>query len=271
MAQQSPEPRARGSLNAAAVIGIIAMIVVVAAVVALTMSRGTGDQDAAAGPSGSLTAAASTAQASASSTASARTSASAAAVSGVRPDSAHGLITFTNVRTEADPKDLQQPPQFNRSPGTTTFMAGVGVSPDGKQVAMIRSGETGSQLITFATSKPNDVTIVFDFAGSGEAPGGVVWAGDGAGIVLFAVHKLSSPAPQMPTTYSTLRVVDVASRQVREIARITNGAYFLPLAWRPDRRTGAAAEIAAGAANSYDVIREGAKMEQTPLGVMYGA
>ena len=269
-------------MSAAAVMGVIA-IAVIAAVVVLTMSRGTGDENAAAHPSGSAAASgtatrsASVAPSPSGATAvpsvvasSTPAAASVAGVSSVRPDSAHGLITFTNIRTEADPKDLQQPPQFSRSPGATTFTAGVGVSPDGKQVALIRSGETGSQLITFATSKPNDVAIVFDFAGSGEAPGGVVWAGDGAGSVLFAVHKLSSPAPQMPTTYSTLRVVDVASRQVREVARITNGAYFFPIAWRSDRRIAAALEVAAGSAQSYDLARDGAPPERTMLVGSYG-
>jgi len=149
------------------------------------------------------------------------------------------------------------------------------VSPDGKRVAMIRTGQTGQQLITFATDRPNDVTILVDFAGSGENAGGVVWAGDGAGSVLFAAHKPSGPSPQSPTIYAALRVADVASKQVREIARITNGSYLLPLAWRSDRRVAGAAEIAAGSANTYDLVREGARSdlspERTPLGVAYGA
>ena len=192
-----------------------------------------------------------------------------------KADAKHGLITFTSVRTEDDPRDLQQPPQFARSPGATTFMEGVGVSPDGKRVAMIRTGQTGHQLITFATDRPNEVTIVVDFAGSGENAGGVVWAGDGAGSVLLAVHKPSGSSPQGPTLYASLRVADVASKQVREIARITNGSYFFPLAWRSDRRVAGAAEIAAGSANTYDLVREGARSdlspESTPLGVAYSA
>ena len=195
----------------------------------------------------------------------------ASAASAVRPDSAHGLITFDNVRTEDDSRALQQPPQFSRAPGAVPFTDGIGVSPDGKRVAIVRSAQTGTQLIIFATLKPNDVTSVLDLSGSGETAGGLVWAGDGTASVLLAVHKLSSAAPQMPTTYTTLRVVDVGTRQVREIARITTGSYFMPIAWRPDRKVAAALEVAAGAANSYDLIREGAAPERTPLGVMYGA
>jgi len=184
----------------------------------------------------------------------------------VKPDNAHGVITFQNIRTEADPRDLQQVPQFVRN-GRSDFT--VAVSPDGTHVAMIRSGETGFQLITFMTARPEDVTIVLGFGGSGETPGNLVWAGDGANSVLIAVYKIATPAGPDPTTeYSTLRVVDLGSRQVREIARITNGTFFQPLAWRSP--IAAAAEIgAAGRASAYDVVREGARTdispERTPL------
>ena len=181
-----------------------------------------------------------------------------------KPDAKHGLVTFTNIRTEDDPRDLQQPAQFSRTANAVPFTAGIGVSPDGKAVAMIRTGQTGQQLIAFTTSKPNDVAILIDFAGSGESAGGLVWAGDGAASLLLAVHK--SPPPGQ-SAYSTLRVVDVATKQVREIARITSGSFFMPIAWRPDRSIGAAVEIAAGAASAYDLVRGGGPaIERTQLG-----
>jgi hypothetical protein len=131
-------------------------------------------------------------------------------------------------------------------------------------VAMIRSSQTTQQLITFTTARPNDVTIVVDFSGSGESPGGLVWAGDGSASLLLAVHKA---APPQPSAYSTLRVVDLATKQVREISRITSGSFFMPIAWRPDRGVAAAVEIAAGAASTYDLVRGGGPaVERTPLG-----
>lgn len=51
---------------------------------------------------------------------------------GVRPDAQHGLVTFTNIRTEADPRDLQQPPAFARS---QVNLYGIAVAPEGKRVA----------------------------------------------------------------------------------------------------------------------------------------
>jgi len=277
MAQHAPEGRTPGSTSTLAALGAVA-VVIVAAIVVLTMSRGTGDESAGAHPSGSASAAtASTRSAAVAPTASGATALPTPATSAppvassVKPDAAHGLITFTNIRTEDDAKDLQQPPQFTRSSGAVPFTEGVGVSAEGKEVALVRTGQTGQQLITFTTNKPNDVTIAIDFTGSGESAGGLVWAGDGARSVVIAVHKLTSTSPQFPTAYSSLRAVDLATKQVREIARITNGSYFFPIAWRSDRKIAAALEVAAGAASSYDLAREGATVpERTPLGGFYG-
>jgi hypothetical protein len=265
----APEPR-RSPLGGLAAIGAVA-IAVIAAILVLNVLRPSGEQPAAR-PSGSPSAQISPSVAPSASGVTPTPQASGA-TSAVKPDAQHGLVTFENIRTEDDARGLQQPPQFQRSAGAVPFTEGIGVSPSGKQVALVRTSQTTQQLITFSTNKPNDVTIVVDLSGSGELAGGVVWAGDGSATVLLAVHKQSIPGPnQAPTVYSTLRVVDVGTRQVREIARVTNGAYFMPLAWRPDRKIGAALEVAAGAANSYDLVREGTPApERTPLGVMYGA
>jgi len=265
----APQPR-RSPLGGLIAIGAVA-IAVIAAILVLNVLRPTGEQPAAR-PSGSASAQISPSVAPSASGVTPTPQVSGA-TSAIKPDAQHGLITFENIRTEDDPRGLQQPPQFQRSAGAVPFTEGIGVSPSGKQVALVRTSQTTQQLITFSTNKPNDVTIVVDLSGSGELAGGVVWAGDGSATVLLAVHKQSIPGPnQAPTVYSTLRVVDVGTRQVREIARVTNGAYFMPLAWRPDRKIGAALEVAAGAANSYDLVREGTPApERTPLGVMYGA
>jgi hypothetical protein len=65
-------------------------------------------------------------------------------------------------------------------------------------------------------------------------------------------------------------VVDLATKQVREIARITNRASLLPVAWRSDRRIAVALEITAGSAQSYDIAREGTPLERTVLDGSYG-
>ena len=163
----------------------------------------------------------------------------------IKPDSTHGVITFQNIRTEADPRDLQQPPEFTRDGRSSDF--NVGVSPDGTRVAMLRYGQTGTQLITFTTARPKDITVVLDFSGSGETAGSVIWAGDGANSVLIVVSKVATSSGPEPTfTYSTLRVVDLGTKQVTELLRISNGDYLMPLAWRLDMNLAAAAEVGAG-------------------------
>jgi hypothetical protein len=254
-------------MNTVAALGAVA-IVIVAAIALLAVTR-TGDQNAAARPSGS---AASTASASGAPTGIPSASAtavlspastSAAPAAGVKPDAAHGLITFENIRSEIDPKNLQEPAEFSRT-GFGSFT--VGVSPDGKRVAMIRGGQTGQQLVFFATARPKDVTAVLDWAGTGEYASGVVWSGDGADSILIAVHKISAPgAIDPPATYSTLRVVQLASKQMTEIARITNGNYLMPLAMPRGGTLAGAAEIGSGGrVGSYVLVRNGV-MEKTAL------
>jgi hypothetical protein len=95
-----------------------------------------------------------------------------AAAPAVKPDAQHGLIVATgNMRTEDDPRGLQQPSLFMLTP-TTAF----GTSPDGKRIALIQTSQTGQRIVTFTTSRPNDVSTVVDLAGSGELANRVVWA-----------------------------------------------------------------------------------------------
>ena len=180
----------------------------------------------------------------------------------VRPDNTHGIITFQNIRTEADPRDLQQPPQFVRN-GRSDFS--VAVSPDGTRVAMIRTGETGQQLVTFTTARPNDVTIAaIDFSTTGEVASELVWAGDSSEYVVFSVDKRAGAT--ITSSYSALRSYDIAAKKQSEIARITSGLHLVPLAWRFDTHVGGAIEIDAftGRVASYDVIRDNSLTDRTP-------
>jgi hypothetical protein len=262
--------RSRDLLRGSAFIALVVAITIVV-IAALAITRNPAAAPSSTSPTGALATSASPAlSASPAPSASPSVTASASAATGVRPDAKHGLLTFENLRTEDDPRDLQQPPQFTRAAGAVPFTAGVGVSADGREVALVRTGQTGQQLITFTTSKPNDVTTLIDFAGSGESAGALVWAGDGARSLVIAVHKLTGPSPVSPTQYSSLRAVDLVTKQVREIARITNGASLFPIAWRSDRRVAVALEITAGSAQSYDVARDTTPLERTVLSGSYG-
>ena len=87
----------RSSLGPTAALAVVA-IVVAGAVILFAGRRGT-DQDAGAGPSASVTAAA-VATSSLTHTFTPASLSPTAAAAGARPDAAHGVITFENLRTE---------------------------------------------------------------------------------------------------------------------------------------------------------------------------
>lgn len=191
---------------------------------------------------------------------------SATPAGAVRPDAQHGLVTFTNIRSEVDPRDLQQPPAFSRGQMSTFSMA---VAPEGKRVAIIRGGPTGQQLITFTTARPNDVTTLVDFSGGGEFATHLVWAGDSSGSLLMVVEKHFNAAgggDNLIREYSSLRTVDAATRQVKEIARISGeNRNFFPLAWLPEKQLAAALEVRPlGQVANYVLVRNGS-LERTDL------
>ena len=257
--------RPRGPIIAA--VAAVVLLVLVAALLLLRPVGGT-VPTATASPSGSAAGAASPTL-NASATASAPAAPTATVTSaGVRPDAKHGLITFEGIRTEASATNLQQPSQFART-GTAGTDFKVAVSPDGKRVAMIRTGETGQQLITFTTAKPNDVTVVLDLSGGTEFAVDVVWAGDGSDYVIYSIDAKSSRTPPAtsPILYSALRTADLAAKKQSEVARITTGLHLVPVAWRFDTHNGGAIEQDAGtgAAAAYDVIRGNTLADRTVL------
>ena len=252
------------ALVGAVVLGVLALIV------ALAFFRGGGSPatDGSARPSPSASAAASgspSASAAVTATASSAqpTSTAATATTGpstVKADARHGFITPNKIRTEDSATSLQDPPQFQA--GTTTEFS-VAVSPDGKRVALIRGVQNAQQLITFTTARPNDITVVLELGGAGALAGEIVWSGDGSDFVVFNVDRRAGGV----VAYSALRSADLAARKQSEIARITTGQRLVPLAWSFSHHLGGAIEmnLTGGAATSYDVIRDNALTDRTPL------
>lgn len=201
--------------------------------------------------------------ATASATATASPSPPAAAPVGAKPDARYGLIVPTgNMRTETDPRGLQDPSLFMTN-------SAYAVSPDGKRIALIRTSQTGQHIVTFTTGRPNDLTTVVDLAGSGELASRVVWAGDGSDSLLFdAVRERrgSGGGDNLIWEYSALRSVDLASREVREVARIAGqNTKLWQLGWLPARQLVGAVEMRQlGPVANYVVIRSGA-IERTAM------
>jgi hypothetical protein len=138
----------------------------------------------------------------------------------------------------------------------------LGVSPDGKRVALIQTSQTGQRVLTFTTARPNDVTTVVDLAGSGELASRVIWAGDGSDSLLIDAVKEtrgSGGGDNAIWEYSALRSVNLATREVREVARIAGqNTKLWQLAWLPARGLVGALEMRQlGLVANYVVVRNG--------------
>jgi hypothetical protein len=197
-------------------------------------------------------------------TASASATASAtSAAAGVRPDASHGMLTRNPaaIRTEADPTTLNKTPNWNEG-------AAGAVSPDGKRVAILRSGETGQGIISFTTAKPDDITYVMDMAGTGEnIVGPPLWAADNSDSLLFGIIKPGAQTGiEPPPAYAALRSVDIKTHQITELARTTNSLVVIPVVWHPAGAVAAAYETGPGGyAINYVVVR-GEQVTRTPFG-----
>ena len=226
----APAPR-KSPLRVVAFVGAIALAVL-ALLVALNTLRGPQETPPLTSPSATAVAAGSP---TASPGASSSGEPTPARPTRAGPAELYGFLTQTPswLRSENDAS--------SRFPMPQSYTAAVSI--DGKRVAMLRTSQTGSQLVTFQTNQPQQVATVLDFAGTGEGPGAIAWAADNSSSVLISVHKFR---PTESTEYTSLRVVDLATKNVTEIARFTDGRFLVPLYWDPATRTAAAYETGPG-------------------------
>jgi len=165
------------------------------------------------------------------------------------------------IRTEADPTALNKTPNWNEG-------AAAGVSPDGKRVAILRTGETGQGIISFTTARPDDITYVMDMAGTGEnIVGPPVWAADNSDSLLIGIMKPGAPTGiEPPPAYAALRSVDTKTHTITEVTRTTNGFVLVPVVWHPGGAVAVAYETGPGGfAVNYLVIR-GQQVTRAPFG-----
>jgi hypothetical protein len=190
-------------------------------------------------------------------------SATPAAGGAARPDASHGMLTRNPVaiRIEADTTPLNK--TLNWDDG-----AAAAVSPDGKRVAVLRSGQTGQGIISFTTVKPDEITTVLDMAGTGElVVGPPVWAADGSDSLLVGVIKPGTQSGvDPPPAYSALRSIDVKTHTVTELTRVTSNYVLIPVVWHPGGAVATAYETGPGGfAVNYVVVR-GQQVTRTPFG-----
>jgi len=138
------------------------------------------------------------------------------------------------------------------------------VSPDGRRLAMLRTTETGQQLVWGDATRFSDAKVAVDLSGSGEFATSLVWAADNTNSIAFTVMKPgTAPGIEPPPLYSAFRSVDLGTGAVREVVRTENDRVLVPLIWRPRDNVAAAFETGPGGfASSYVVIR-GGQLERT--------
>jgi hypothetical protein len=180
-----------------------------------------------------------------------------------RPDASHGMLTRNPaaIRIESDTTPLNKVSSWDEG-------AAAAVSADGKRVAILRNGQTGQGIISFTTVKPDEITSVIDMAGTGELlVGPPVWAADGSDSLLVGVIKPGAQSGiDPPPAYSALRSIDIKTRTVRELTRVTNNYMLIPVVWHPGGSVATAYETGPGGfAVNYVVVR-GQQVTRRPFG-----
>jgi hypothetical protein len=239
------------SVQRPAVLVAITLLALVLAL--LLLGQRAGEPSLAPGATASASATVAGAGTTAGVTPTAAASATSSVTSGAQPDARHGLITRNPaaMRSEADPTPLNKTPNWDDG-------APIGVSPDGRRVAVLRSGQTGQGIISFTTAKPDDIAYVMDMMGTGELiVGPPVWAADGSDSLLVGIIKPGAQSTtEPPPAYSALRSVDVKTRSMTELVRTTNNLVLLPVLWRPGGAVATAYETGPGGfAINYVVVR----------------
>lgn len=127
----------------------------------------------------------------------------------------------TAVRRETDPAVIQRIDAHTAE-----------VSPDGRSLAYWAPAGTRRMLQAVPAGGGTPVTLLsLDANETGNA---IAWSTDGTGLAVRVDASGSAGGIDPPPSYSSIRLVDIAGRQVREITRRPN-ARLTPLSWLRDR------------------------------------
>lgn len=167
-------------------------------------------------------------------------------------DDSYGFLVGNTVRKESDPTPL-----FTLNTGDAALI----VSPDGRHVAYTVKNEVRVMDVA-----PNAASRTLLTTSGKELGFEIAWSTDSTGLVVVAAGPYPNPpAQEVPPTYGAIRVVDIASGAVREIARIPN-ASVMPLSWNRQTHLITAYEPTSRGAGMYDLIDELGKVKRTPAG-----
>ena len=141
------------------------------------------------------------------------------------------------------------------------------VTGSGRRVAYWVSLKNGAtqELRVFDTNAPDQQTPLTTVLAA-ERGAAAVWSADRIGLLLVVESSGRSGGGEDPGTFSALRVLDAPTRVIHEIARLSDGSQFWPVAWdRDSRLTGACITAADGSAVAYAVIGEDALSARIPM------
>ncbi len=129
------------------------------------------------------------------------------------------------------------------------------VSPDGRQVAYWQGSGPGNELRLVDPAKPNDQRTLLKLPATERGGGGILWSPDGAALVLPIWSADSFEGIDGGPKIAWLRMLNVSTGSLRDVAKLTSGRVLVPVAWDLGLSVIGAAETGAGGFMSmYDVI-----------------
>jgi hypothetical protein len=140
------------------------------------------------------------------------------------------------------------------------------VSGTGRRVAYwLTAGGATRELRVFDAIAPDEDTALATVLEI-ERGAGVAWSSDRTGLLLVVESSGQAGTADPTGPFSALRIIDVPTRTIREIARVTGGARFWPVGWdRDSRLTGACIYTAGGTGLAYVVTGEDALSTRVPM------
>ena len=175
---------------------------------------------------------------------------------------------FIAVSAAAAPAELRR----ETDPAAISALRGRGfigaVSGTGRRVAYWVTTSDGAtrELRVFDVTAPDQDTSLATVLDS-ERGAELVWSSDRTGLVAVVESSGRAGGGEAPGAFSALRIVDVPTRSIHEISRLTDGSQYWPVAWdRVTRLVGACVYGGADAIGiAWVVVGEDALSSRVPM------
>ncbi len=179
-----------------------------------------------------------------------------------------GQAAAAELRHETDPAPIST----LRGQGFVGAVSGTGrrvaywVSGSGSGSGSSTADGAARELRVFDVTAPDQDTTLATVAET-ERGAAAVWSSDRTGVVAVVESSGRSGAGEAPPPFSALRVVDTPTRSIHEIARVTDGSRYWPVAW--DRITRLVGACVYGGADAMGIawvaVGEDALSSRVPM------